>query len=82
MATHVVIFKEANEKYAQPEIFVCAANEADAILELLGKVENEGSGPIGTLSCTNFVEKVETTTLAELQERFADELAESEEEKA
>jgi hypothetical protein len=77
--THVVIFKEAMEKYAQPELYICAANEADAIEELLETVGNEGCGPIETLSYTEFVEEIKTISLADLRERFADELAELEE---
>jgi hypothetical protein len=78
VGTHVVAFKEAVEKYAQPEIFTCSAAEADAILELLGRVCNEGSGPIDSLSYTAFVERVGPITLAELKDRFADDLAELE----
>jgi hypothetical protein len=74
MATHIIIFKEANEKYAKPEMFVCDAAEADEIQELLATVENEGSGPIGSLSYTEFVEQVEPITVAKLRERFAEEL--------
>jgi hypothetical protein len=76
--TYIVAFRRAMEKYAQPTIFTCSANEADAIQELLDRVCNEGSGPIGTLRNTEFVEQVKPTTLAELQYRFADELAELE----
>jgi hypothetical protein len=72
--THVVIFKEAMDRNAQPEIFTCSATEANEIQLLLASVENEGSGPIGSLSYTEFVEEVKTITLAELRERFADEL--------
>jgi hypothetical protein len=43
--THVVIFKETMDRNAQPEIFTCSAAEANEIEELLGTVENEGSGP-------------------------------------
>jgi len=78
VGTHIVAFKAAMEKYAQPEIFTCSANEADEIRELLDGVCNEGSGPIDALSYTEFVETVAPITLAELQDRFADELAESE----
>jgi len=79
VGTHIVVFKEAMEKYAQPEIFTCSANEADEILELLNKVCNEGCGPIDSLSYTEFVEQVEPITLEKLRERFADELAELDE---
>jgi hypothetical protein len=72
--THVVIFKEAMDRNAQPELFTCSAAEANEIEELLGTVENEGSGPIGSLSYTDFVEEVQTITLTELRERFAEEL--------
>jgi|HubBroStandDraft_1064217.scaffolds.fasta_scaffold1588039_1 hypothetical protein len=72
--THVVIFKKAMDRDAQPEIFTCSAAEADEIRELLATVENEGSGPIGSLSYTEFVEQVAPITLAELRERFAEEL--------
>ena len=72
--THIVIFKEANERYAKPEIYTCLAKEADGIEDLLDKVCNEGDGPIGGLSDTEFVEKVATITLAELRERFEEEL--------
>jgi hypothetical protein len=78
VGTHVVVFKEAMEKYAQPEMFTCSGNEADAIQELLDRVCNEGCGPIDALSYTEFVEVVEPISLKELQERFADELAELE----
>lgn len=80
VGTHVVAFKEAMEKYAQPEMFTCSADEADEILELLNKVCNEGCGPIDALSYTEFVEAVEPITLAQLKERFEDELAALEEE--
>jgi hypothetical protein len=80
VGTHVVAFKEAMEKYAQPEMFTCSADEADEILELLNKVCDQGSGPIDSLSYTEFVEPVERITLAELKERFEDELAALEEE--
>ena len=72
------------DRNAQPELFTCSAAEADEIQVLLASVENEGSGPVGSLSYTEFVEKVETITLAELRDRFADELeaAELEEEEA
>jgi hypothetical protein len=72
------------DRNAQPELFTCSAAEADEIQTLLATVENEGSGPIGSLSYTEFVEKAETITLAELRNRFADELeaAELEEEEA
>ena len=82
VGTRVVAFKEAMEKYAQPEMFTCSADEADTILELLNKVCNEGCGPIDGLSYTEFVEQVEQITLAELKERFEDELASVEEEEA
>jgi hypothetical protein len=77
--THIVVFKEAMEKYAQPEIFTCSADEAEEILELLNTVCSEGCGPIDGLSYTEFVEQVEQITLKELRERFADELVELEE---
>jgi hypothetical protein len=82
--TCVVIFRESMDRNAQPELFTCSAAEADEIQTLLATVENEGSGPIGSLPYTEFVEKVETITLAELRDRFADELeaAELEEEEA
>lgn len=82
--TCVVIFRESMDRNAQPELFTCSAAEADEIQTLLATVENEGSGPIGSLSYTEFVEKAETITLAELRNRFADELeaAELEEEEA
>jgi hypothetical protein len=73
--THIVAFKEMNERYATPELYLCSAEEADAIEELLGKVLDEGDGPISTVSDRDFVELIETITLAELQDRFADELA-------
>jgi hypothetical protein len=72
--THVVIFKEAMDRNAQPEIFTCSAAEADEIQTLLATVENEGCGPIGSLSYMEFVEQVAPITLAELRERFAEEL--------
>lgn len=78
VGTHIVAFKEAMERYGQPEIYTCAAAEADDIQELLDKVCNEGCGPIDSLSYTEFVEQVEPITLADLKDRFADELAELE----
>jgi hypothetical protein len=72
--TNIVIFKEAMDRNAQPELFTCSAAEADEIQVLLATVENEGSGPIGSLSYTEFVEQVSPITLAELRERFAEEL--------
>jgi hypothetical protein len=72
--THVVVFKESMDRYARPELFTCSAAEANEIEGLLGTVENEGSGPIGSLSYTDFVEQVAPITLAELRERFAEEL--------
>jgi hypothetical protein len=66
--THVVIFKKAMDRNAQPEIFTCSAAEADEIRGLLATLENEGSGPIGSLSYTEFVEEVGTITLAELSD--------------
>jgi hypothetical protein len=79
---HVVTFKQAMEKCAQPEMYICAAEEAGQIQELLATVENEGSGPIGSLSYTEFVKQVAPITLAELRERFADELEAASEEEA
>jgi hypothetical protein len=38
----VVAFKDGSEKYAEPKIYTCAAEEADDILELLQKVCNMG----------------------------------------
>lgn len=67
MKTHVVVFKEAGERDAQPEIYTCAANEVDAIQELLDKV-GKAMGQ-STVSYTEFTEEVDTVTLAELQER-------------
>lgn len=81
MATHIIIFKEANEKYAKPEMFVCDATEADEIHALLDSVGNECNGPIECLSYTEFVTEVEKITLAELRERFAEQ-SEAEEEDA
>lgn len=78
--THVVVFKESMDRNAQPEMFTCSADEADEIQELLGRVCNQGSGSIDSLSYTDFVEQVAPITLAELKERFADELAALEEE--
>lgn len=71
--THVVVFKEAMETYAQPEIYICDAAEADQIQALLETVGNECNGPIERLSYTEFVEEVGTITLAELRGRFAEE---------
>jgi hypothetical protein len=68
------------DRNAQPEMFTCSADEADEIQELLGRVCNQGSGSIDSLSYTDFVEQVAPITLAELKERFADELAALEEE--
>jgi hypothetical protein len=75
MATkiHVVIFKQSMEIYAQPEIYICDANEADAIQALLESVGNECNGPIERLLYTEFVGEVRMITLAELRGRFAEE---------
>jgi hypothetical protein len=73
MATHIIIFREANEKYAKPEMFVCNANEADEIQALLETVGEECNGPIARLPYTEFLEEAERITLAELRERFAEE---------
>jgi hypothetical protein len=73
MATHIIIFKEANEKYAKPEMFVCDAAEADEIQALLESVGDECNGPIARLPYTEFVEEAKMITLAELRERFAEE---------
>jgi hypothetical protein len=72
MATHIIMFKEANEKYAGPEIFVCNADEEDDIQALLETVGDECNGPIEHLPYVEFVEKAETITLAELRGRFAE----------
>jgi hypothetical protein len=80
MATHIIVFKEAHEKYAKPEMFVCDANEADEIQTLLETVGDECNGPIERLHYAEFVEKAETITLAELRGRFAQESEEAEEE--
>ena len=74
MATHIVVFKEANEQYAKPEMFFCDAAEADQIQALLETVGEECNGPIERLPYSEFVEKAETITLAELRVRFAEEL--------
>lgn len=74
MATHIIIFKEAMETYAEPEIFICDAAEADEIQALLESVGDECNGPIARLPYTEFVEKAKMITLAELRERFAEEL--------
>jgi hypothetical protein len=76
--THVVVFKEAMDRNAQPELFTCSAAEAGEIQELLDRVCDQGSGPIYSLSYTEFVEQVAPITLNKLRERFADELAELE----
>lgn len=73
MATHIIIFKEANEEYREPEMFVCDAAEADGIQALLESVGDECNGPIARLPYSEFIEEVETITLAELRERFAEE---------
>jgi hypothetical protein len=70
----VVAFKEADDRSATPELYLCSAEESDAIGELLGKVLAEGDGPINTVSDRDFVEPIKTITLAELSERFAEEL--------
>ncbi len=72
MATHIIVFKEANEKYAKSEMFVCNANESNEIQALLQTVGDECNGPIERLPYVKFVEKAETITLAELRERFAE----------
>ena len=73
MSTHIVVFKEAHEKYAKPGIFVCDAAEADEIQALLETVGEGCNGPIERLPHAEFVEKAETATLAELRRRFAQE---------
>jgi hypothetical protein len=73
MATHIIIFREANEKYAKPEMFVCNANEADEIQALLETVGEECNGPIERLPYAEFVEEAGAITLAELRVRFAEE---------
>jgi hypothetical protein len=73
MATHIVVFKEANEKYAKPEMLVCDAAEADEIQALLETVGDECNGPILRLPYVEFVEDAGTITLAELRGRFAEE---------
>src|SRR5258708_30303690 len=80
--THVVVFKEALDRNAKPEIFTCTAAEASEIQELLDRVCNEGDGPVGSLSYTEFVEQVEPIALSQLKDRFEDELASLEEEEA
>jgi hypothetical protein len=80
MASLIVVFKEANEKYAKPEMFVCDANEAHAIQALLETVGEERNGPIERLPYVEFVEEARMITLAELRERFAQESEEAEEE--
>jgi hypothetical protein len=72
MATHIIIFKEANEKYAKPEMFVCNAAEADEIKALLESVGDECNGPIERLPYTEFAEEVQTIALGELRGRFAE----------
>jgi hypothetical protein len=72
--THVVIFKEAMERYAQPEICICDAAEADEIQALLQSVGDDCNGPIERLPYTEFVEEAGTITLATLRERFTEEL--------
>jgi hypothetical protein len=73
MPTHIVVFKEANEKYAKSEMFVCDAAEADQIQALLETVGDECNGPIERLPYAEFVEQVKMITLAELRGRFAEE---------
>jgi hypothetical protein len=72
MPTHIIIFKEANEEYTKPEMFVCDAVEAGEIQALLESVGEECNGPIERLPYVEFVEKAETITLAELRGRFAE----------
>lgn len=74
MGTRIVVFKEAHESYTKPEMFVCDAAEADEIQALLESVGDECNGPIARLPYTEFVEKAKMITLAELRERFAEEL--------
>jgi hypothetical protein len=73
MPTHIIIFKEANEKYAKPEMFVCDAAEADEIQALLESVGEECNGPIARLPYTEFIEEAKMISLAELRGRFAEE---------
>jgi hypothetical protein len=74
MSTHVIIFKEALERYAQPEIYICDAAEAGEIQALLETVGEERNGPIERLPYAEFVEEVQTIALGELRERFGEEL--------
>jgi hypothetical protein len=74
MATRIIIFREANEKYAKPEMFICNPAEANEIQALLETVGDECNGPIERLPCTEFVEQVKMIKLAELRERFAEKL--------
>ena len=74
----VAAFKDSGEKYAEPEIYTCSAEEEGDIQELLDKVCNMGDGPIDSLSHKEFTFQVEPITLAKVKERFADELAELE----
>ena len=82
VVTHIVVFKDSDDKHAQPEMFTCSAAEAGEIRELLDRVCNQGMGPIDSLSYTEFVEKVGTITLKKLQKRFAGELSKLEAEEA
>ena len=75
----VVAFKDSGEKYAEPEIYTCSAEEEGDIQELLDKVCNMGGGPVDSLSYKEFTFQAELITLKALRERFADELAELEE---
>lgn len=75
----VVAFKDIGQKYAEPEIYTCSATEQGDIQEVLDKVRNMGDGPIDSLSYKEFAFQAEPITLKELRERFADELAELDE---
>jgi hypothetical protein len=71
----VVAFKDSGDKYAEPEIFICSAEEAAEVQELLDTVCNEGDGVIDSLSYKEFTFQAEPITLAELRSRFEDQLA-------
>lgn len=73
--TYIVIFNGITNRNAHPEIFTCSAAEAKEMHELLRYVENGGYGSIES-TYKYFVEEVQPITLAELRERFAEELEE------
>lgn len=82
-----VMFRETYERNATPEMYVCAAEEAEAIEELLQCICAEGTGPIDNMyhltGDSDFTApwppaQPRMITLKTLKERFEEELADFE----